>query len=265
MKLVEVKNVSKIYGFGEATTVALDNVSLTIDKGDFLAIMGPSGSGKSTLMHLIGLLDHPTSGDIAIEGVEMIEQSEKRLAKLRRNKIGFVFQSFNLLPRLRAIDNVALPLTYSGLSTVKRLKRAEEMLESVGLADRQYYMSNQLSGGQVQRVAIARALVNNPTIILADEPTGNLDSVASKSLMKLLENLHKKGHTIIMVTHDPQVASYAKRVVHMLDGKLDSDTRGTDAPKPKPPETAKKPTKRKAAKKRVKKPAKKSKAKGAKK
>jgi len=277
MKLIEVKNVSKIYGFGSATTVALDNVTLSIDRGEFVAIMGPSGSGKSTLMHVIGLLDQPTHGDLAIDGVEMIEQTEKQLAKLRRKKIGFVFQSFNLLPRLTALDNVALPLTYSGLSHIKRLKRAEEMLESVGLKDRQYYMSNQLSGGQIQRVAIARALINRPSIIMADEPTGNLDSVSGQSVMELLKTLHEKGNTIVIVTHDPRVASYADRILHMMDGRIETDSSGLDAPKEveidtveeesavepieqptkkakkttKKSKRAKKTTKRKAAKKKV--------------
>jgi putative ABC transport system ATP-binding protein len=259
MALVEVKNVSKIYGFGSATTVALDNVSLSIEAGEFLAIMGPSGSGKSTLMHLIGLLDQPTHGDLMIDGQDMATLSSKQLALLRRKKLGFVFQSFNLLPRLTAIENVALPLTYSDLSHVKQLKRAETMLSKVGLADRQYYMPAQLSGGQVQRVAIARALINNPMLILADEPTGNLDSVSGLSVMDLLQDLNKQGHTIIIVTHDAKVATYAKRVVKMIDGRIDTDSSepiSSEAAKSAPAKakkvSAKSKTKHKTAKRKKK-------------
>jgi len=271
MKLVEVKNLSKIYGFGSATTVALDNINLDIEKGDFLAIMGPSGSGKSTLMHMIGLLDRQTHGDLVIGGKEMDDLGQKQRAKMRRKKIGFVFQAFNLLPRLRAIENVALPLTYSGLSHVKQLKRAEDMLKKVGLADRQYYMPNQLSGGQIQRVSIARALINSPEIILADEPTGNLDSASGLSVLGLLKDLNKQGHTVIVVTHDQKVASFANRIVHMLDGRIDTDTAGLNAPKvvenmgEEEPKKKVKKTKKKTSKRKTKKKAKAKTKKGAKK
>jgi len=270
-KLVELKNLSKIYGLGSATTVALDNVSLDIDKGDFLAIMGPSGSGKSTMMHLIGLLDQPTHGEVMIEGKEVGDIGQKKRAALRRQKIGFVFQSFNLLPRISSIENVALPLTYSGLSHVKQLKRAEDMLKKVGLGDRQYYMPTQLSGGQIQRVAIARALINNPDIILADEPTGNLDSASGMSVMELLKDLNKQGHTVIIVTHDQKVASFAKRIVNMIDGRIDTDSTGLNGPKVSEdlgedkPATKKKPAKKKKKAKKAKKTAKKKTKKGAKK
>lgn len=259
MKLVKLSNVSKIYGFGSATTVALDNVNLEIEKGEFLTIMGPSGSGKSTLMHIIGLLDQPTHGDLHIENKLMNNLNQKQRAKLRREKLGFVFQSFNLLPRLTAIENVALPLTYSGFSHVKRLKRAEDMLKKVGLEDRQFYSPKQLSGGQIQRVAVARALINKPKLIMADEPTGNLDQASGHSVMELLKDLNKQGNTIIVVTHDSTVAAYAKRIVHMLDGRIDSDTLGLDAPKESateaemPAEDDKKTSKKKKSKKSKKK------------
>lgn len=261
MALIEVKNASKIYGYGSATTVALDNVTMNIEKGDFLAIMGPSGSGKSTLMHLIGILDHPTHGDVVIDGKDVAELSEKKRARYRRNKIGFVFQQFNLLPRFNAIDNVALPLIYKRTGHVKKLKRAAQMLKVVGLEDRQYYRVNQLSGGQVQRVAIARALINRPAIILADEPTGNLDSESGKAVMELLAKLHKEGNTIVIVTHDERVASYAKRIVTVKDGRLETDSKGKDAPKEveeEKPKTKKKATKKKTTKKKAKRSTKKS-------
>lgn len=234
MSLIELKNLSKIYGFGTATTVALDNVSLEINEGEFVAIMGPSGCGKSTMMHIIGLLDRPTHGEVLMQGVSLEEVPDKKRAMLRRQKIGFVFQSFNLLPRLRAIENVALPLTYSGISYIKQLRRAEDMLKKVGLADREYYMPGQLSGGQIQRVAIARALINKPILILADEPTGNLDSKSGREVMELLVDLHKQGNTVVIVTHDPKVAEYAHRLVHMIDGRIDSDAKTTVGKKGKP-------------------------------
>lgn len=223
MAIIELEDVSKLYGFGDATTVALDEVSLTIDKGEFVAIMGPSGSGKSTLMNVIGLLDRPTHGryELGSKSVERLRSNQR--AKVRRNEIGFVFQSFNLLSKLSALENVALPLAYQGMTQTRRLKQAAAMLERVGLADREYFMPNQLSGGQIQRVAIARALINNPSIVIADEPTGNLDSASSRLVMELLADVHKTGNTILMVTHNPELTRYATRVVFMHDGTVLGD------------------------------------------
>lgn len=223
MPVIDIKDVSKLYGFGDATTVALDEVSLSIEKGEFVAIMGPSGSGKSTLMNLIGLLDRPTHGSYNLNGRSVARLRPNRRAKIRRDKIGFIFQSFNLLPRLTVLENVALPLGYRGMSQTKRLKQASLMLEQVGLQDREYYMPRQLSGGQTQRVAIARALVTTPDIIIADEPTGNLDSAASRLVMELLSEVHGSGHTILMVTHNPELTRYANRVVYMQDGAIVHD------------------------------------------
>jgi len=227
MPIIELKEVSKLYGFGDATTVALEEVSLTINQGEFVAVMGPSGSGKSTLMHIIGLLDRPTHGNYQLNGrsVEKLRQNQR--AKARRDTIGFVFQSFNLLPRLNVLENVALPLAYKGMTQTRRLKQAGSMLERVGLGDREYFMPRQLSGGQTQRVAIARALVNNPSIIIADEPTGNLDSASSRLFMELLSDLHKAGHTILLVTHNPELTRFATRVVFMHDGAIVGDEQST--------------------------------------
>jgi len=223
MPVIELKDVSKLYGLGDATTVALDEINLKIDKGEFVAIMGPSGSGKSTLMNIIGLLDRPTHGEYSLNN-RMVERiSQNRRARLRRDTIGFVFQSFNLLGKLNVIENVALPLAYKGITQVRRLKQAVAMLEQVGLADREFFMPKQLSGGQTQRVAIARALVNNPSIIIADEPTGNLDSSASRLVMELLSDVHKMGNTILLVTHNPELTRYAGRVVFMHDGSIVAD------------------------------------------
>ncbi len=223
MSVIEIKDVSKIYGFGDATTLALDEVNLTIERGEFVAVMGPSGSGKSTLMHIIGLLDRPTHGSYMLNNRQVARHGQTKRAKLRRDTIGFVFQSFNLLPRLTVLENVALPLMYKGVSQVRRLKRAAAMLDHVGLSDREYFMPRQLSGGQLQRVAIARALINDPNIIIADEPTGNLDSAASRLVMELLGDLHKDGNTIIIVTHNPELTRYASRVVFMHDGAILAD------------------------------------------
>ena len=220
-----IKDVSKLYGFGDATTVALDEVSIDVEAGEFVAVMGPSGSGKSTLMNIIGLLDRPTHGDYMLSNRYVSKLRSNQRAKMRRDKIGFVFQSFNLLPKLTVLDNVALPLVYRGVSSVKRLQRAEAVLERVGLKDRQYFMPKALSGGQVQRAAIARALVGDPQIIIADEPTGNLDSAASLIVMELLSELHRTGNTIIMVTHNPEITRYADRVVYMHDGCIVHDQR----------------------------------------
>jgi putative ABC transport system ATP-binding protein len=223
MAIIELKDVSKLYGFGDATTVALDEVNLTFQKGEFVAIMGPSGSGKSTLMNIIGLLDRPTNGSYSLNGRSVARLKAGRQAKIRRDKIGFVFQYYNLLPRLTALENVALPLAYRGVSLTKRLKQASAMLEQVGLQEKEYFMPGQLSGGQVQRVAIARALLTNPDIIIADEPTGNLDSAASLLVMELLSEIHRNGRTVLMVTHNPELTRYANRVVYMQDGVIVHD------------------------------------------
>ena len=218
--VIDLKEVSKLYGFGNATTVALDEVSLTVEKGEFVAIMGPSGSGKSSLLNVIGLLDRPTHGTYSLSSRVVSKLRPNRLAKVRRDHIGFIFQSFNLLPRLTALENVALPLAYKGVAHTKRLKQASAALERVGLSDREYYYPKALSGGQAQRVAIARALVNNPSLIIADEPTGNLDSLSSRVVMELLAELHATGSTILMVTHNPELTRYATRVLYMLDGSV---------------------------------------------
>lgn len=223
--VIEIYSLSKLFGIGDATTVALDSITLRIDKGEFVCIMGPSGSGKTTLMNIIGLLDSPTNGEYFLECKQVAELSQRRRAKIRRDKIGMIFQNFNLLSRTNVIDNVALPLTYKGMFHSKRLKHASKLLETFGLQEREYYMPNQLSGGQLQRVAIARALVNRPAIILADEPTGSLDSKSSNIIMQELSELHLKGNTIIMVTHNPEIALYADRIIQMIDGKIASDTK----------------------------------------
>jgi putative ABC transport system ATP-binding protein len=223
MPIINLENVNKLYGFGDATTVALDEVSLSVDRGEFVAFMGPSGSGKSTLMHVIGLLDRPTHGNYMLDGRHVSRLRQNQRARVRRDKVGFVFQSFNLLPRLTVLENVALPLAYKGMLQTKRLKRASDMLERVGLSEREYYLPHQLSGGQAQRVAIARALINEPQIIIADEPTGNLDSASSRLVMELLSDIHKAGNTILMVTHNPSLTKYADRVVFMHDGAVVAD------------------------------------------
>lgn len=220
MPIIEIEELSKLYGFGDATTVALDDVSLKIDKGEFIAVMGPSGSGKTTLMNILGLLDRPTHGVYKLNGKNIAKTTKNRQAKLRRDNIGFIFQSFNLLPKLTIVENVALPLAYKGTSQTKRLKAADRVLEQVGLSDRDSYLPNQLSGGQLQRAAIARALVNNPSIIIADEPTGNLDSVSARVVMELLSEIHKMGNTVLIVTHNPSLTRYADRIIYMLDGSI---------------------------------------------
>ncbi|HSX30806.1 MAG TPA: ABC transporter ATP-binding protein [Candidatus Saccharimonadales bacterium] len=227
MALIELKDVSKLYGFGDATSVALDEVSLTIEQGECIAVMGPSGSGKSTLLNVIGLLDRPTHGDYHLSGKKVSRLGANQRARVRRDKIGFIFQSFNLLPRLTAIDNVALPLLYKGMSLARRTRKAWDMLDRVGLGDRAYYYPRQLSGGQTQSVAIARALVNEPQLIIADEPTGNLDSNSSRLVMELLGEIHKSGNTVIFVTHNPELTRFATRVVYMQDGAIlyDEQTR----------------------------------------
>jgi putative ABC transport system ATP-binding protein len=223
--VIELKDLIKRYGEGDATQNALDSVNLKIEKGEFIAIMGPSGCGKTTLLNIIALLDRSDDGEYLLDGTSVESLSSAQQARVRSGQIGMVFQSFNLINRLTVLENVALPLTYKGVGRTKRLERASEVLKTFHLQEREYYMPWQLSGGQMQRVAIARALVNEPSIILADEPTGNLDSRASHVIMEELSDLHKQGNTIIMVTHNPNLTSYASRVINMLDGKIASDTK----------------------------------------
>ena len=222
--MIECKNLTKIYNNGDVETRALDDVSFAIEKGEFVSIIGPSGSGKSTLMHILGALDTPTSGTYFLDGSEVSKLDDDELSDLRRNKIGFVFQSFNLLPRTTVMRNVMLPLIYSDLSQEEREKRARECLKYAGMEEDKFQnLSNQLSGGQMQRVAIARSLINNPSIILADEPTGNLDTKTSHLVMDALQELNKNGHTIILITHEMDVADYANRIIHIRDGKVEKD------------------------------------------
>lgn len=223
--VIELKGLTKRYGMGDAEHHALNGVDLSIEKGEFITIMGPSGCGKTTLLNILGLLDHANEGEYFLDGKSIERLSSAHHARIRSQQIGFVFQSFNLINRLNVIENVALPLTYNGMFRTKRLKQASEVLKNFHLSEREYYMPWQLSGGQMQRVAIARALVSNPSIILADEPTGNLDSKASHVIMEELSDIHKRGNTIIMVTHNPDLTTYASRVIHMLDGKIASDTK----------------------------------------
>lgn len=223
MAVIELQEVSKLYGLGDAMTLALDEVSLSIDEGEFVGVMGPSGCGKSTLMNTIGMLDQPTHGSYLFNSRSVAKLHAIRRSKIRRDHIGFIFQSFNLLPRLTVLENVALPLEYKGVSPRRRIQRASEILERVGLKNREFFLPSQLSGGQAQCVAIARALVNNPKIIIADEPTGNLDSASSRLVMELLSEIHKTGNTVIMVTHNPELTRYATRVVYMHDGSIIHD------------------------------------------
>ncbi len=230
--VIALKGLVKRYGIGDAEHTVLDSVDLVIEKGEFIAIMGPSGCGKTTLLNILGLLDRADDGEYLLDGTSVDTLSAGRRAHIRSNQVGFVFQNFNLVPRLNVIDNVALPLTYRGMRRLKRLKEASRMLSTFHLSEREYYMPWQLSGGQTQRVAIARALVNNPSIVLADEPTGNLDSRSSHVIMEELADIHARGNTIIMVTHNPDLTSYASRVIRMLDGRIDSDTKTPRATKP---------------------------------
>jgi putative ABC transport system ATP-binding protein len=223
--MINVSHLSKIYKMDTVQTVALSDISFSINKGEFVAIMGPSGSGKSTLMHIIGALDTSTSGKYTLDGEDVSKLSKDKLAEIRNKKIGFVFQSFNLLPRTTALKNVALPMIYAGIPGKERLERAKVLLKKVGLEDRMTHTSNQLSGGQMQRVAIARALAMNPSIILADEPTGNVSSSQSDEIMRLFQSLQKQGHTIIMITHEPSVASYAQRIIYVKDGKIERENK----------------------------------------
>lgn len=218
--LLELQNVSKIFQLDGVEVKALKNVSLKIREGEFVAIMGPSGSGKSTLMHLAGCLDTPTAGKIILEGRDVSRLSERELAKIRNQKIGFIFQTFNLLPRVTAVANVELPLIYTGVKKQEREKKSREILNRLGLKERMEHFPNQLSGGEQQRVAIARALVTKPSIILADEPTGNVDSKTGAEIMKIIENLNKEGNTIAIITHDRQIANYADRLIEIRDGEI---------------------------------------------
>jgi putative ABC transport system ATP-binding protein len=220
MALIDLKQIFKTYQMGSTQINALNGLNCEIGEGEYVALMGPSGSGKSTLMNVIGCLDSPTSGSYLLNGNDVSKMSEDDLAKVRNVEIGFVFQSFNLLPRTSALENVALPLVYAGVGKKERLDRAQIVLEQVGLGDRGDHKPNELSGGQRQRVAIARALINNPSIVLADEPTGNLDSTSSLEIMNLFEEIHAEGNTVVMVTHEEDIAEYAKRTIRMIDGKL---------------------------------------------
>lgn len=223
MSVISIKDLGKTYIMGTTSVHALKTISLEIQRNEYVALMGPSGSGKSTLMNLLGCLDTPTAGTYNLNGNNVDVMADSELAAIRNKEIGFVFQTFNLLPRLSALDNVALPLVYSGLSKSKRDARAQEVLDSVGLGDRVDHKPNELSGGQRQRVAIARALVNNPAIILADEPTGNLDTKTSIEIMAIFEEIHRNGNTVILVTHEPDIADHAHRVIRLRDGLVESD------------------------------------------
>jgi putative ABC transport system ATP-binding protein len=232
--VIQTENISKIYRMGSETVEALKSVSININKGEYVAFMGPSGSGKSTLMNIIGCLDTPTEGTYELSGQNVSDMSENELAEIRNKEIGFVFQTFNLLPRQSSLENVALPLIYAGFNKAERNERALEVLTSVALGDRAYHKPNELSGGQRQRVAIARALVNNPSIILADEPTGNLDSKTSYEIMELFQRLHDDGNTIVMVTHEDDIAKYAHRIVRMRDGLIETDELNADITRVEP-------------------------------
>ena len=222
--LIKITNIKRDFVLGNEIVYVLKGIDLQINKGEYVALMGPSGSGKSTLMNLLGCLDTPTSGTYILNGKDVSQMQDDELAEIRNREIGFVFQTFNLLPRTTALDNVALPMIYAGYSKSERNERATEVLKQVNLADRMDHQPNQLSGGQRQRVAVARALVNKPSIILADEPTGNLDSKTSVEIMKLFGDIHASGNTVILVTHEEEIAAYANRIIRLRDGLIESDT-----------------------------------------
>ena len=225
MNIIRLENIRKSYFMGKQELEVLRGISLEIDKNEYVALMGPSGSGKSTLMNILGCLDSPTSGTYILNGQDVSGMEDNALADVRNQEIGFVFQQFNLLPRLTALENVALPLVYAGMSKKSRTEKAKQVLEMVSLTDRSHHKPNELSGGQCQRVAIARALVNEPAIILADEPTGNLDSVTSQEIMEIFGDIHKAGNTVILVTHEEDIANHAHRVVRLRDGMVESDAK----------------------------------------
>ena len=222
-QVIVLENIVKTYSMGDSSFNALDGINLSIEQGSFVAIMGPSGSGKSTMMNIIGCLDRPTSGAYWLDGQQVADLSDDELALVRNEKIGFVFQNFNLLPRMNALHNVALPLIYAGVPLAERLKRAEKALIAVGLGDRIQHKPNEMSGGQRQRVAIARAMVNEPAILMADEPTGNLDTKSGDEVMRLFTAIHEQGRTVILVTHEPEIAAYTERTLVMRDGKIVQD------------------------------------------
>ncbi|MFL6518804.1 MAG: ABC transporter ATP-binding protein [Chthoniobacterales bacterium] len=228
--VIDIENITKVYVMGEETVHALRGVSLQIRRNEYLAIMGPSGSGKSTLMNMLGCLDTPSSGRYFFNGKDVSAMDDDELAAIRNHEIGFVFQTFNLLPRSTSLRNVELPLIYAGMDPETREEKAANALREVGLGDRMHHKPNELSGGQRQRVAIARALVNDPSIILADEPTGNLDSRTGEEIMQLLENLYQRGNTIILVTHEPDIARHARRSIHLRDGLIESDASSAHEP-----------------------------------
>jgi len=221
--IIQVSHISKIYKTEGMETLAVDNVSFAINHGEFVAIMGPSGSGKSTLMHILGALDIPTSGTYILDGENVEKLTDDQLADIRNKKIGFIFQAFNLLPRTTVLQNVMLPMRYAGISVEERRERAKKYLEMVGLGQRLNHTSNQISGGQQQRVAIARALSMNPAILLADEPTGNIASVQAEEIMAIFQDLNNQGHTVVMITHEPDIAAHSKRIIHIRDGKIVDD------------------------------------------
>jgi putative ABC transport system ATP-binding protein len=236
--VIQIKEIRKVYQMGEIKVHALKGVSLEIHRGEITTIMGPSGSGKSTLMNILGCLDQPTSGNYYLDGEDVSQMTDDELAHVRNRRVGFVFQNFNLLARTSAMDNVQLPLVYAGVSAKERRVRAQQVLESVGLGDRLNHTPNELSGGQQQRVAIARSLVNNPAIILADEPTGNLDSKSGEEVMAILQRLnHEQGITIVMVTHDPRISHHTQRIFHLFDGEIESEEHVTE-PLQAQPETS---------------------------
>jgi len=228
MALIELREIKRMYRLGPQEIYALNGITLDLHEGEYISIIGPSGSGKSTLMHLLGCLDLPTSGTLSLDGIDVTRASDTRLSEIRNEKIGFVFQSFNLLPKLSVLENVELPLIYSGVSRRERKKRALESLEAVGLSDRTKHRPNELSGGQSQRVAIARALVNHPKLLLADEPTGALDSNTGEAVLQLFRDLNARGHTIILVTHDNKIANETDRKIEILDGRIQMDVRKAD-------------------------------------